>query len=59
MNLFHRRGAEGAEVGIFLFLFVDPGGIGFAFHRAGTAKSKIHPSAMGGYPKAMPYSMTA
>jgi len=35
----HRRGAEDAEMIILLF-FADPGGIGFAFHRAGRAENK-------------------
>jgi len=36
----HRKVAEIAEV-LFFLLFADPGGIGFAFHRAGTPKSKM------------------
>jgi len=35
----HRRAAESAEP-LFFLLFADPRGIGFAFHRAGTPKSK-------------------
>jgi len=49
--LFHRRDAEVAEKLFVILFFADPGGIGFAFHRAGTLKSKIHSSAMGGFPQ--------
>jgi len=35
----HHRGTEDAEL-LFFLLFADPGGIGFAFHRAGTPKNK-------------------
>jgi hypothetical protein len=39
----HRRGAKDAEIRISFFLSADPGGIGFAFHRAGTAERKKQP----------------
>jgi len=38
---FHRRGAEPAEITFFSFA-VDPRGIGFAFHRAGTTANENH-----------------
>jgi hypothetical protein len=44
---FNRKGAETAEGFVFL-LSVDPGGIGSAFHRAGTPESK-RPQPCGAY----------
>jgi len=38
--ILHRRVAKDAEIGISFFLSADPGGIGFAFHRAGTVERK-------------------
>jgi hypothetical protein len=38
--LAHRKAAKNAKVPYSL-LFADPRGIGFAFHRAGTPKSKM------------------
>jgi hypothetical protein len=36
------RDAEVAESKIIFLVFVDPGGIGSAFNRAGRTKTKIH-----------------